>query len=179
MMSTTMKWKWWRRSTVQSTEVEATQPLGSRPPSVYLFVLLLIGCHLPQNPICLGQVHLSSGILISQRKSLNSAVSTLPDPGVQQLSSLLPSSWCPFPCSCFQYLSLCSCPGALLHGLFTWANRPGFVIYFLPHALNLVAPKPPGKGPCWLRFLHTAVADCSQVCDWCWHEACSASVSSS
>lgn len=23
-----------------------------------------------------------------------------------------------------------------------------FVIYFLPHALNLVAPKPPGKGPC-------------------------------
>lgn len=179
MMSTTMKWKWWRRSTVQSTEEEATQPLGSRPPSVYLFVLLLIGCHLPQNPICLGQLHLSSGILISQRKSLNSAVSTLPDPGVQRLSSLLPSSWCPFPCSCFQYLSLCSCPGALLHGLFTWANCPASSSISCRMPWTWWPPNPQGRVPVDFVSSIRQWQTCSQVCDWCWHEACSASVSSS
>lgn len=142
MMNTMMKVVE-EKPTVQSTEEEATQPLGPGPPSVYLFVLLLIGCHLLQNPICLGQLHLSSGIFISEGSHWTWS---LPDPGVQWLSSFLPSSWCPFPCSCFQYLSLCFCLGAPLHSLFTWANCPGSVIYFLPHALNLMIPKLPGKG---------------------------------
>lgn len=58
--------------------------------SVYLCVLLLIGCHSLQNALCLGQMHPSPEISISKQTSLNSAVSILLDSRVQLLPSFFP-----------------------------------------------------------------------------------------
>lgn len=110
MISTTMKQSGRGKPSVPSIEEGATQPLGASPPSLSLFVCLLIVCPLLQDPVCLDQLHLGSEIFISQRTSRNSAVSTLPDLCVRWFSSFLLFFWWPFPCSYFQYFSLCFRP---------------------------------------------------------------------
>lgn len=128
--------------------------------SVYLCVLLLIGCHSLQNALCLGQMQSSPEISISKQTSLNSAVSILLDSCVQLLPSFFPflvSISLLLPLLFLTLLQPLSSPTWSYMWVFLLPRCPSFVFYFLPQAyhLNVMVPKVPREGFHFTLFLAT------------------------
>lgn len=159
MTSTMMKWKWWRKVHNIVNRRRTYPSTGTSSISIYLCSL---SAAIFSRFLLAWPAVSRYEIFISKRTSLNSAVSTLLDPG----SFFLPSI-------CFRALLLVSL--TLLQHLSspTWSymslsgSKLFWLCLLLFHASDLPpwfwwSPKSPGKGFSLLWFFHTTAVELQQ-----------------
>lgn len=161
MISPTMKQSGGGKPTMQSIEEEATQPLGASPPSLYLFVCLLLAATFSRRLFALASC--ISAQRSSSRKGLH-------------WTRLCPYSQTyvsnGFPASFLSGDHLLALTSNISHSASTpWLpsmvsiHEPTVLALSsvsCPHALNLVAPKFPKKGLTLCCSLQTPVENSSR-----------------